>query len=116
MAQADTGPKVTYVTPDDYEIYLSSKPSGSFAPKALSAVAHAVSAHWGLIGYRIRPTGSNIYGDGWFVVAASDGARFVLSADRYGNVREIRSNGETGNAYLNGVEAEIDAEHEARSW
>lgn len=52
--------------------------------ESVSAIASAVSRLWGEYGYRLKQISG-----GLFQVTASDGSRFYLQADAYGNVSEV---------------------------
>lgn len=58
------------------------------SPEAMIAAAAHVDREYGY-GYRIGIVTSNYTGGGLFCVRASDGSRFRVFADRYGNVERI---------------------------
>ena len=58
------------------------------SPDAMIAAAAHVEREYGY-GYRIGLASADFSGGGLFCVTASDGARFRLYADRYGNVVRV---------------------------
>lgn len=59
------------------------------APDAMIAAAAHVEREYGVSGYQIGLAWSDWSGAGCFDVRASDGARFRLYVDRYGNVTRV---------------------------
>jgi hypothetical protein len=57
---------------------------------ALSAAAGFVARTWGEYGYRVeRVAAGSVWGGVRLGIACSDGSRFTVESDRYGNVREV---------------------------
>ena len=59
----------------------------SITPDQLCSVGGFISREWGDDGYRIEYIESPKWTVSLFHVCASDGARFVVAADRWGNCR-----------------------------
>jgi hypothetical protein len=57
----------------------------SVAPEQMSAAASYIANNWGDYGYRVTDVESPTYAVAAFRVAASDGSRFTVFADRWGN-------------------------------
>ena len=57
--------------------------------EAVSAVAAYVRREWGDYGYTLRQASS-----GLFQVQCSDGSRFLVGSDRYGNVYDVVEGGD----------------------
>jgi hypothetical protein len=64
------------------------EPFAMVSPDAMGAVASHVEREYGY-GYRIGLVSSSFGGAGLFQVLASDGGRFRLYCDRYGNVARV---------------------------
>lgn len=63
--------------------------SMSVAPEQMSAAADYVAEHYGSSGYRFVGIESPTAHVSVFHVRASDGAEFMVCADRYGNARAV---------------------------
>ena len=61
----------------------------SITPDQLSAAGSFISHEWGDYGYRIEAIESPSVRVSVFRVCASDGSRFSVLADRYGNTRHL---------------------------
>lgn len=73
----------------------------SIAPDQLSAAGSYIAREWGDYGYRIEAIESPTGRVSVFRVCASDGSRFSVLADRYGNTRYLDThNGDAGLADL----------------
>ena len=68
-------------------------------PGAMIGAAMHVEHEYGMSGYRLEVIAAGLLGEGEFLVSASDGSRFEIIVDRYGNVsrpehtREGKDNG-----------------------
>lgn len=56
------------------------------SPSAMIGAAMHVEHEYGMSGYRVGIVAAGLGGEGEFEVTASDGSRFELIADRFGNV------------------------------
>lgn len=65
----------------------------SITPDQLAAAGGYISRTWGDYGYRIEGIESATYAVSLFHVCASDGSRFIVAADRWGNCRYTDSHG-----------------------
>ena len=59
----------------------------AITPEQLCSAGGYISREWGDYGYSIEKIESPTHRVSLFHVCASDGARFVVAADRYGNCR-----------------------------
>ena len=59
----------------------------SITPDQLSAAGSYIAREWGDYGYRIENIESPTHRVSLFHVCASDGSRFTVAADRWGNTR-----------------------------
>ena len=57
----------------------------SISPDQLSAAGSYISHEWGDYGYRIEAIESPTHAVSLFHVCASDGSRFIVAADKWGN-------------------------------
>jgi hypothetical protein len=62
----------------------------SISPDQLSAVGSYISRNWGDYGYRIEQVESPTSRVSLFHVAYSDGSRFIVAADKWGNCKDIQ--------------------------
>jgi hypothetical protein len=65
----------------------------SITPDQLSAAGSYIAHNWGDYGYRIELVESPTHRIALFHVCASDGSRFIVAGDRYGNCRYTDSHG-----------------------
>jgi len=70
------------------QLNATPEPAHMVSPDAMIAVAAHVEREYGY-GYRIGVASSSWAGHGTFQVRASDGSRFRLFVDRYGNVARV---------------------------
>lgn len=68
----------------------------SVTPDQLSAAGGYISRQWGDYGYRVEEIESATARVSLFHVVASDGSRFTVLADRYGNCRDADTHGTSG--------------------
>ena len=61
---------------------------------AMFAAARMLSREWGEYGYVIGLHAADYRGGGVFGCRHSDGSEFFLHADRWGNAKQVRWNGE----------------------
>ena len=62
----------------------------SITPDQLSAAGSYISRTWGDYGYRIEKIESPTHRVSLFHVVCSDGSRFIVAADRYGNCHDVQ--------------------------
>jgi hypothetical protein len=62
----------------------------SITPDQLCSAGGYISANWGDHGYRIEAVESPTHAVSLFHVACSDGSRFTVAADRWGNCQDIQ--------------------------
>jgi hypothetical protein len=67
-----------------FPIYLN------ISPDQLASAASFIAREWGDYGYRIEGIESPTHAVSLFHVACSDGSRFIVAADRYGNCHDIQ--------------------------
>jgi hypothetical protein len=69
----------------------------SISPDQLASAGGFISREWGDHGYRVEAVESPTWAVSVFRVAASDGGRFSVVADRWGNCRHLDThNGDDG--------------------
>ena len=61
----------------------------SVRPDQLSAAGSYIARTWGDYGYRVEAVESPTYAVSLFRVVASDGSRFTVAADKWGNCRYL---------------------------
>ena len=65
----------------------------SITPDQMSAAGSYISRTWGDYGYRIEAIESPTFRVSLFHVCASDGSRFIVACDRWGNCQHAESDG-----------------------
>ena len=65
----------------------------SITPDQLASAGGYIAHEWGDYGYRIEQIESPTHRVSLFHVCASDGSRFIVGCDRYGNCRYTDSDG-----------------------
>jgi hypothetical protein len=65
----------------------------TITPDQLASAGSYIAREWGDYGYSIERIESPTRRVSMFHVVASDGARFIVLTDRYGNARHVDSNG-----------------------
>jgi len=60
----------------------------SVTPDQMCAAGSYIAREWGDYGYRIEAAGSPTHAVSLFHVAAADGSRFIVAADKWGNCRK----------------------------
>ncbi len=63
------------------------------APDQMSSAGSYISREWGDYGYSIEKIESPTHRVSLFHVVASDGSRFIVATDRWGNSRHLDSHG-----------------------
>ena len=81
-----TTPKVTAVSAERYRAMVRAGENENFAdPEQFASAARFVERDWGDSGYRMAHIANGV-----FLVRHSDGSRFLVHSDRYGNTSVIQ--------------------------
>jgi hypothetical protein len=85
----------------------------SITPDQMAAAGSYIARSWGDFGYSIEKIESPTNRVSLFHVVASDGSRFIVAADRYGNCRYADSHGYKAPAREAAVSAMVVEMHKA---
>ena len=62
----------------------------SITPDQMAAAGSYIARNWGDCGYRVEQAESPTHRVSLFHVVASDGSRFIVAADKWGNCHDVQ--------------------------